>query len=456
VAGAGSKTGREPREEGMADDVEQRTLTRVAWRFIPFLILCYFVAYLDRVNVGFAKLTMDADLNLSETAFGFGAGVFFLAYFVFEVPSNIIMDKVGARRWIARIMLSWGVVSGAMAFIPPISWATGVEPEHTFYALRILLGAAEAGFFPGIIFFLTLWFPAAYRARIVGYFMAAVPLSSALGSPVSAWALGLDGAWGLRGWQWLFVVEALPSIVLGFVAFLYLTDRPTDALWLDEQSRRWLVRRLALEDSRREHVSPASAVASLYDYRVLALALVYFGVVACLYGVSFWLPTIVKGFGVSIAATGWITAIPFIVGFLGMVWWGLRSDRQAERTMHLSVALALAAIGVGGSAFLAEPVLKMIALTVGAFGVFAALPIFWTLPTAFLAGAAVAPGIAAINSIGNLSGYFGPFVMGWIKDLTGSFAWGLVTIAACSVVALVITLMLGHDPHLERAPEAAE
>ena len=420
----------------MADDIETRTLSRVAWRFIPFLILCYFVAYLDRVNVGFAKLTMDADLELSETAFGFGAGVFFLAYFLFEVPSNIILDKVGARRWIARIMLSWGVISGAMAFIPEISQATGISAEHTFYLLRILLGFAEAGFFPGIIFFLTLWFPAAYRARIVGYFMAAIPLSSALGSPVSASLLGLDGAWGLRGWQWLFIVEALPSILLAVVTFFYLTDRPADASWLDARSRRWLQRRLALEDTRREHVSPASALASLTDTRVLALSLVYFGKVACLYGVGFWLPTIVKGFGVSIAMTGWVNAIPYVVAFLGMVWWGLRSDPKGERTMHLAIALAIAAIGVGGSAFLADPLVKMIALTLGAFGVYASLPIFWTLPTAFLAGAAVAPGIAAINSIGNLSGYFGPYVMGWIKDATGGFAWGLVTIAACAVVAL--------------------
>ena len=440
----------------MADGVEQRTVSKVAWRFIPFLVLCYFVAYLDRVNVGFAKLTMDGDLNLSETAFGFGAGVFFLAYFLFEVPSNLILDKVGARRWIARIMLSWGVISGAMAFIPQIATATGLSAEHTFYLLRILLGFAEAGFFPGIIFFLTLWFPAAYRARIVGYFMAAIPLSSAIGSPISAWTLGLDGASGLRGWQWLFIVEALPSIVLGVVTFFYLTDRPADASWLDPEGRRWLQRRLALEDRRREHVSPASALASLTDARVLALSLVYFGAVACVYGVGFWLPTIVKGFGMSIAATGWVNAIPYVVGFLGMVWWGLRSDREGERTMHLTVALGLAAIGIGGSAFLADPVAKMVALSVGAFGVFASLPIFWTLPTTFLAGAAVAPGIAAINSIGNLSGYFGPFAMGWIKDLTGGFAWGLVTIAACAAVALAITLMLGHDPHLERAPEAAE
>jgi D-galactonate transporter len=440
----------------MQADLESRTLSRVAWRFVPFLVVCYFVAYLDRVNVGFAKLTMDTDLGLSETAFGFGAGVFFLAYFLFEVPSNIIMDKVGARRWIARIMLSWGIVSGATAFTREIASAIGLSAEHTFYLLRVLLGFAEAGFFPGIIFFLTLWFPASHRARIVGYFMAAIPLSSAIGSPVSAALLRLDGAWGLRGWQWLFVIEALPSIVLAFVTFFYLTDRPADAKWLDPQARAWLQRRLAFEDQRRGHVSPANALASLADARVLALSLVYFGAVACLYGIGFWMPTIIKGFGVSIALTGWINAIPYVVGFFGMILWGRRSDRTGERTMHLAFALALAAIGIGGSAFLNDPVLKMLALTVGAFGVFASLPIFWTLPTAFLAGAAVAPGIAAINAIGNLSGYFGPFAIGWIKDATGSFAWGLVTIAACAVVALGITLALGHDPQLERAPEAAE
>jgi D-galactonate transporter len=443
-------------EEDMADALEARTLGRIAWRFIPFLVLCYFVAYLDRVNVGFAKLTMDAELGLSETAYGFGAGVFFLAYFLFEVPSNIILDKVGARRWIARIMLSWGIVSGAMAFIPQIAAATGLSPEHTFYLLRVLLGFAEAGFFPGIIFFLTLWFPASHRARIVGYFMAAIPLSSALGSPVSAALLGLDGSYGLKGWQWLFIVEALPSILLSIVTFFYLTDRPADATWLEPEGRKWLQRRLALEDQRREHVSPQSALASLADVRVLALSLVYFGAVACLYGIGFWLPTIIKGFGLTIAMTGWVNAIPYVVGFVGMVWWGMRSDRSSERTMHLSIALALAAAGIGGSAFLTDPTLKMLAITIGAFGVFASLPIFWTLPTAFLAGAAVAPGIAAINSIGNLSGYFGPFAIGWIKDATGGFLWGLVAIAACALVALVITLALGHDPHLERAPEAAE
>ena len=440
----------------MAADVESATLKRVAYRFIPFLMLCYFVNYLDRVNVGFAKLTMDADLGLSDTAFGFGAGIFFLAYFLFEVPSNVIMDRVGARIWIARIMISWGVISGAMAFIPKIAAWTGFSPEHTFYGLRFLLGLAEAGFFPGIIFFLTLWFPASYRARIVSCFMAAIPLSSAIGSPVSAALLGLHGVRGLAGWQWLFIIEALPSILLAFVAYFYLTDRPRDATWLPANERDWLQGRLDAEDARRAHVSPGNILASLYDYRVLALALVYFGNVACLYGVTFWLPSIIKGFGVSIAATGWISSIPYIVGFLGMVWWGLRSDRHGERTYHLAGALLLAAVGIGASAFLDDPIAKMTALTIGALGVYSALPLLWTLPTAFLAGAAVAPGIAAINAIGNLSGYFGPFIMGWVKDLTGDFRWGLVTIALCAVVALVITLMLGHDAELERAPELAE
>ncbi|MGO4869399.1 MAG: MFS transporter [Roseiarcus sp.] len=438
-----------------ATDIEQRTTTMVAWRFIPFLIVCYFVAYLDRVNVGFAKLTMDADIGLTETMFGFGAGVFFLAYFLFEVPSNLLLDRFGARRWIARIMFSWGLVSGAMAFIPDIAKATGISGEYTFYGLRILLGFAEAGFFPGIIFFLTLWFPSSYRARIVGYFMAAVPLSSALGSPVSASLLGLNGAAGFAGWQWLFIAEAAPSLILAVIAFFYLTDRPADAAWLDDEQRAWLTQRLASEDKVRETVSPASVLKSLYDGRVLAMSLIYFGVVACLYGVGFWLPTIVKGFGVSIAMTGWISAIPYVVGFFGMIWWGMRSDARMERTRHLAIALGLAAIGVGASAFIGDPLLKMIALTIGAFGVFASLPIFWTLPTAILSGASAAAGIAAINSIGNLSGYFGPFAIGWIKDATGGFAWGLAAVAACAAIALVIAVALGHDTALERVPDEA-
>ena len=239
-------------------EIERSTTSKVARRFIAFLILCYFVAYLDRVNVGFAELSMNKALGLSATAFGFGSGIFFLAYFVFEVPSNLLLDKIGARRWIARIMFTWGLISGAMAFIPQISAATGLSYEYTFYLLRVLLGFAEAGFFPGIIFFLTLWFPSAYRARIIGYFMAAIPLSSALGSPVSAQLLCLNGVAGLAGWQWLYIAEGLPSLIISVVVFFYLTDRPADATWLAPDERSWLAARLKAEDQGRAHVSPTS------------------------------------------------------------------------------------------------------------------------------------------------------------------------------------------------------
>jgi D-galactonate transporter len=437
-------------------EIEFRTTRRITSRLVPFLIICYFAAYLDRVNVGFAKLTMDADLGISDTMYGFGAGVFFLAYFLFEVPSNLLLNRFGARRWIARIMFSWGLISGAMAFIPQIASATGLSNEYTFYLLRILLGFAEAGFFPGIIFFLTLWFPSAYRARIIGYFMAAIPLSLALGSPVSAYLLGLNGAAGLAGWQWLFIAEAAPALILSVVVYFYLTDRPTDAAWLYDDERAWLIGRLAAEERQRLAIRQISVGQSLLNPHVLALAIVYFGAVACNYGIAFWLPTIIKGFGVSISMTGWINAIPYAVGFCGMIWYGLRSDAKMERVNHVAFALGLAAVGIGVSAFLDDPLAKMIALTVGAFGVFAVLPVFWTLPTAFLSGAAAAAGIAVINSIGNLAGYFGPFAMGWIHDTTGSFAYGLLCIAGAAVLALIIVLILGHDPSLERTPAASE
>jgi MFS transporter, ACS family, tartrate transporter len=435
-------------------DLESRTTRKVALRLVPFLIICYFVAYLDRVNVGFAKLTMDTDLGISDTMFGFGAGIFFFAYFLFEVPSNLLLEKFGARRWIARIMFSWGLISGAMAFIPQIAVATGLSNEHTFYLVRILLGFAEAGFFPGIIFYLTLWFPSAFRGRMIGYFMAAIPLSSAIGSPVSGSLLGLSGVAGLSGWQWLFVAEAAPSIVLAFVTFFYLTDRPSEATWLEEDERAWLTRRLEAEERHRAAAVKISVWESLANPRVLALSLVYFSGVAAVYGVSFWLPSIVKGFGVSNFVNGWITAIPFTVGFLGMVWYGRRSDAHMERVGHTAVALALTAIGIGLSGLVDNPYLKMIALSVGAFGTFSFLPILWTLPTAFLSGTAAASGIAVINSIGNLSGYFGPFAMGWIKDATGSFTLGLMAIAVCALIGMVIVLFLGHDASLERTPAA--
>ena len=438
------------------DAVEIRTIAKVSRRLVPFLIICYFVAYLDRVNVGFAALTMNQDLDLSQTAFGFGAGIFFIAYFIFEVPSNLLLERFGARKWIARIMLSWGILSGTMAFIPAIARATGLGNENSFYLLRVLLGVAEAGFFPGIIFYLTLWFPAEYRARIVGYFMAAIPLSTVIGAPISGVLLYLHGGLGLAGWQWLFIIEAVPAIILAVVVFFYLTDRPADAAWLAPDERTWLAERLALEQRQRQAVHDYSVMQSLVNPRVLGLSLVYFGAVATNYGLSFFLPQIVKAFGLNTFLTTLVSATPYVVGLIGMVWWGRRSDRVAERRLHTAFPLFIAAAGIAVSTALDDPLLKMISLCVAGFGIFACLPVFWTLPTAFLSGAAAAAGIAVINSVGNLAGFAGPFAMGWIKDHTGSYAGGLLLLAALGIIAMGIALILGHDDAAERAPAAAE
>jgi D-galactonate transporter len=439
-------------------EIEARTIAKVSKRLVPFLIVCYFVAYLDRVNVGFAALTMNQDLGLSQTAFGFGAGIFFLAYFFFEVPSNLLLERFGARKWIARIMLSWGILSGTMAFIPAIAGATGIGNENTFYLLRVLLGVAEAGFFPGIIFYLTLWFPAEYRARIVGYFMAAIPLSTVIGAPISGALLYMHGGLGLAGWQWLFIIEALPAIVLSGVVFFYLTDRPVDATWLAPDERAWLAERLALEQRQRQAVRDYSVMEALLNPRVLGLSLVYFGAVATNYGLSFFLPQIVKTFGLNIFLTTVVSAMPYAVGVVGMVSWGRRSDRAVERRFHTAFPLFVAAAGIAVSTVFDDPTLKMISLCVAGFGIFANLPVFWTLPTAFLSGAAAAAGIAVINSIGNLAGFAGPFAMGWIKDHTGSYTGGLLLLAALGILAMGIVLLLGHTETSEqsRTPAAAE
>jgi D-galactonate transporter len=436
--------------------LETHTIAKVSKRLVPFLIICYFVAYLDRVNVGFAALTMNQDLGLSQTAFGFGAGIFFIAYFIFEVPSNLMLERFGARKWIARIMLSWGILSGGMAFIPSIAHATGLGNEYSFYLVRVLLGIAEAGFFPGIIFYLTLWFPAVYRARIVGYFMAAIPLSTVIGAPVSGVLLYLHGGLGLAGWQWLFIMEAVPAIILAFVVFFYLTDRPADAAWLEPEERKWLADRLDIEQRQRLAVQDYSVAQSLVNPRVLGLSMVYFGAVATNYGLSFFLPQIVKGFGLNTFLTTLVSAAPYVVGTVGMVLWSRRSDRVAERRFHAAFPLLIAAAGIAASTALDDPTFKMLSLCVAGFGIFACLPVFWTLPTAFLSGAAAAAGIAVINSIGNLAGFAGPFAMGWIKDQTGSYAGGLLLLAALGIMAMGIVLVLGHDEALERAPAAAE
>ena len=427
--------------------VETRTMRRVAMRLVPFLIVCYFVAYLDRVNIGFAKITMDKDLGISETMYGQAAGIFFLAYFIFEVPSNLLLERFGARKWIARIMLTWGIMSGAMAVV--VGW-------KSLIAVRFLLGIAEAGFFPGIIFYLTLWFPAAYRGRIVGYFMAAIPMSGVIGGPVSGYLLGLNGVMGIKGWQWLFILEAVPALLLSFVVFFYLTDRPADATWLQADERAWLANRLDLERRQREAAAHFTVKQALLNPRVLALAYVYFGGVACNYGVGFFIPQLFKNFGLTNVQTGWLTAVPFAVGAATMVWWGRRSDHTGDRKGYTAIALAVAAIGIGGSTFFPDPAVKVVLLSLGAMGVFGCLPVFWTLPTAFLSGPAAAGGIAIINALGNLSGYFGPAATGKLKDMTGSYGAGFLMMAALALVAVVVVLMLPHDKGLERAPVPAE
>ena len=429
----------------LMEPLEHRTIAMVSARLVPFLIVCYFVAYLDRVNVSFAALTMNKDLGLSASAFGFGAGIFFLAYFLFEVPSNLFLERVGARKWIARIMFTWGLLSGGMAFI---------VGETGFYVVRVLLGIAEAGFFPGIIFYLTLWFPAVYRARIVGYFMAAIPLSTVIGAPVSGLLLGLDGFMGMKGWQWLFILEAAPALILSVVVFFFLTDRPADAAWLEPEERTWLVARLEQERQQREMVRRYSVTQALLNPKVLALSLVYFGAVATNYGLSFFLPQIVKAFGVSNFQAGLIAALPYVVGLVSIVWWGRRSDRKLERRFHLAFPLFVASAGIAISTALNDPTMKMAALSLAGFGIFGCLPVFWTFPAAFLSGAAAAGGIALINSIGNLAGFAGPYAVGRIKDLTGSYTVGLLSLSAVGFIAMLIVLALHSDQSLERVPAA--
>jgi ACS family tartrate transporter-like MFS transporter len=429
--------------------MEARVISKVSRRIVPFVALCYFVCYLDRVNVGFAALQMNSDLGFTATVFGWGAGIFFFGYFFFEVPSNLALERFGARLWIARIMVTWGLLSAAMALI----WN-----ETSFLVVRFLLGAAEAGFFPGIILFLTYWFPAAYRARMVGRFMVAIPISAMIGAPVSGLILSMDGIWGLRGWQWLFICEGLPTVLLGLVVMFYLTDGPEKADWLDADESGWLIDRLRRERMVREAHAKHTLWEALKHPRVLMLSLVYFGTAAAGYGLGFWLPTIVKEFGVSDLQTGFITAVPYAVGVVAVVIWPLLSDRMRERKWNTALAFLVAAGGLALSTYFPDPVHKMAILCIAAVGMFAIGPLFWTLPTAFLSGTAAAGGIALINSIGNLAGFAAPYAMGYLKDATGGFSAGLLVVALFPFLSAILVLILGHNPALERsvAPEAAD
>jgi ACS family tartrate transporter-like MFS transporter len=380
---------------------------------------------------------MNEDLGLSSAVFGLGAGIFFLGYFLFELPSNLILHKIGARVWIARIMLTWGLISGAMAF---------TQGPLSFYILRFLLGVAEAGFFPGIILYLSYWFPAGHRASVTAMFMAAVPISTALGSPISGALLTLDGFMGLHGWQWLFLIEALPAVVLSIVVWRYLTDRPEQADWLDSDERDWLVSTMETERKNVAKQSPhgiKAVLTALTDLRVLALALVYFGTSAGLYTLGIWSPLILSEFGISPLMTGLLNAVPPVFAVIAMVLWSRHSDKTGERNWHVALASIVAAIGLVLAANAATLIAVVAALVVVNAGVSSAKPPLWSMPTQFLAGPSAAAGIAAINSIGNLGGFAGPYLIGWIREQTGSFEGGLIVVAATMTFSAALVLILG-------------
>ncbi|MDB5400495.1 MAG: transporter, family, tartrate transporter [Acetobacteraceae bacterium] len=425
-------------------DLERQTIARVTRRLLPLLMACYFVAYLDRVNVGFASLTMNKALGFTSAVYGFGGGIFFLGYFIFEVPSNVLLSKVGARRWIARILVTWGLISACTALITgPVS----------FYSVRFLLGIAEAGFFPGIILYLTWWFPSYYRSRIVGMFMAAIPLSNILGSLVSGVLLDLDGWMGIAGWQWLFILEAAPAVVLGVAFWFYMTDWPSQAHWLTAEQRDWLSTRLDAERSQREAIRHFSLRQALTDKRVLLLSLVYFGGTFAGYGIALFQPQIVHRLAAGFGMTGVINAIPSVFAAGAMVLWGRHSDHTGERPRHVAIAYSIGAAGLIATALMTDPVLTMTTLVIAAMGQSSTGPTFWSLPTAMLSGTAAAGGIALINALGNLGGFFGPYLFGLIKDATGgSFMYALMAIALGPIMSASIVLVLGHDRRLEHIP----
>jgi MFS family permease len=406
---------------------------KVSVRLLPPLFLCYVAAYLDRVNVGFAKLGMQDALKLSDSVYGFGASIFFIGYFLFEIPSNLALHKVGAGKWIARIMVSWGLLSAATLF---------VTTPAGFYLVRFLLGAAEAGFFPGIILYLTYWYPAERRARATSLFLTAVAFAGVVGGPVSGWILhSMGGVGGLAGWQWLFLFEALPSIALGALAWRFLDDRVAEARWLSAGERALIAREIAAEDARKFD-GPLAQVLS--DPRVWVMSIVYFGIVSGLYGISFWLPTIIKAMGVADPLdVGLLSAVPWSFGVVAMVLLARSADRRRESRWHTAIACAAGAAGLEFSVrFHGDAALSMAGLTVCAMGIMAALPVSWSSPTALLAGTAAAAGIAMVNSIGNLAGFAIPWIFGLIKEATHSTDGGLHLLAGLMLLSAVAALSL--------------
>jgi ACS family tartrate transporter-like MFS transporter len=417
------------------DEARRSAIAKAGRRLLPFLCLCYAVNFLDRVNVGFAALAMNDNLGFSPSVFGVGAGIFFAGYILFEVPSNLAMQKFGARIWIARIMISWGLVAIAMAF---------VSGERSFYALRFLLGVAEAGFFPGIILYLTYWFPARERARIVALFMAAVPLATMVGGPVSGVLLEMHGLLGLKGWHWLFIVEGLPAVILGVIALKFLDDRPEHARWLSRDERAALASTLAAEAEATRETGYAELGQALTRPRVLVLGFLYFCIVIGFYGVSFWMPQVIQTYGQTPLQIGFLTAIPFFFAAVAMVAWGAHSDRTGERIWHVALPLLAAGLAFAWSSTTLPLWLIMVTLTLATAATYAAIGTFWSLPTSILTGTGAAAGLALINSLGNAGGLVGQPIIGAIKQATGSFTAALLFLAGALVLGALVVLLFGY------------
>ena len=424
--------------------LEQTAIRKVYLRLLPFAALSYFLCYLDRINVGFAALTMNKDLGLDAATYGLAAGAFFWGYFILEVPSNLILEKVGARRWIARIMVSWGLLSGATAF------STG---PWSFLTLRFLLGLAEAGLFPGVIFFMTYWFPERHRARIFSGFTLALPVAVAVGSPLSTALLGLNGLLGLAGWQWMYIAEASPTVLVGIAALYYLTDRPAEARWLSEEERNWLSATMAEERRRIEMQRKVSLLRSFWNARVLLLSLNYLGIVTASLGMLLFLPQMVKQLGLTNMQVGWVSMIPYVCGAIAMVIWGWVSDRMGERRWNLFWACVVATLGLVIAGSCVGTAWAVVGMSIAAIGFYGSKGPFWSMPSMFLTGSAAAAGIAWINSLGNLGGFFGPSIVGWVKTSTGSFAGGLYCLAAFALMAAVVTAL---GLHIQKPAQASE
>lgn len=415
---------------------------KIALRLIPFLMLLYLFAFLDRINISFAALTMNQDVGINERTFGFAAGIFFLGYFLFEVPSNLILVRVGARRWIAALMILWGIISFATAF---------VRTPSLYVVLRFLLGAAEAGFYPGVILYLTFWLPAAVRSRLLALFIVAIPISGMVGSPISARILQLDQFWGFRGWQWLFVMEGVPVVFLGIIAYLWLADGPRKVAWLSSAEKERVALDLAsdLPARNRSH----STISAFRDHpSVYGFSFAYFALMCALYGVGFWIPRILQMRGASLGDIGWMTSIPYLIGTVGMLGWSHHSDRRQEHRRHLVAAYMTAAAGFAFVGLLGSLPVTIAAFSLSTLGIFAAMPVFWSASTLRLAGPAVGVSIAIVNSIGNLGGFVSPAVMGWFVEVDHGFTGGLVSIAICLVAGGAVAFRLLPAP--SKRPQA--